>query len=96
MKYKKLLTEAHSGMLASCLVIITFFVIMFAPVAFMAKSYFWLTIVSAGYAMFAWAAWLLFTGRSQSKGLLRITIAVGFLGATASGLLMFALFTLQV
>ena len=96
MKRKKFLTEEQSGTLASCLVVITFFVVMFTPVGVMAKSYFWLVIVLVGYAMFAWAAWLLFTGRSRSKELLRFTLTVGVLGAVASGFLMFSLFTLQV
>jgi|GEM_PF-1896121 len=91
-----ILTESRRDLLASCLVIISAFVLMFSWTAIIAKSFVWLFVTLGVYVLILWGMILLFTGRSKSEGLLLIMSLIGIVGAVGSAFLVWAVFNLQI
>lgn len=94
-KQKRFLTYGQRDFLASCLVIITTFVIIFNVLLIQLKDYLFLFSIDLGYAFALYLYILLFTGKTRSEFLKRTMILLSIFGAAASiflflGVLLFA------
>ena len=93
---KTILTESRRDLLASCLVIVSAFVLVFSWTAIAAKAFLWLALILAIYGFTLWALILLFTSRSRSKALLSfITLAV-IIEAVIAIFLIWVVFNFQI
>jgi hypothetical protein len=81
---KTSLSESLQDTLASCLVVISFFVILFVYVGIMSNSYVITCIVGGIYLLSLWGYILIFTGRSTSETLRRVMILFSIVGVAIS------------
>ena len=91
-----ILTESQQGLLASCLVIISTFVLLFTWTAAIAEAFFWLFSVLGVYILTLVGLVLLFTGRSKSKDLAGLMIFISVIEAVLSVFLLWTVFTFQM
>jgi hypothetical protein len=82
--------------LASCLVIISLFVVLLTYMGAMSKSYLMLVIVDSIYLLALWGYMLLFTGKNRSETLKHAMMLFSIVGAAASIYLMWAYFTFTI
>lgn len=73
-KPKSFLSDAVRGFLASCLVIISAFILTLNVISFGAKDYIPITIIDTTYALALWGYISLFTGASKSELLKRVML----------------------
>ena len=90
------LTEPIRGTLASCLVLITAFILSFNIVAFQARAYSPLLILDLIYIINGWGCFLLFTNRVKSIAFQNILLTLNIIGATLSIFLSWSLLTFQI
>lgn len=90
------LTETRRGFLASCLVIISAFIILFNFVGLEASAYLAVLIVDLVYIIALFGYILLLSGKSRSEVLKQVITLFSIIGATLSILLLWSVFNLQI
>lgn len=90
----KCITENQKDLFASCLVIITTFVLIFNYLAFIMQSYVMLVSVDIVYGLLVYGFALLLTRKYWSEEFYRLMSALGILGSIASVGLIWLVFTL--
>lgn len=95
-KKNDFLTDSWRGTMASCLVIISTFVILFSVAGIVSKSYSTLLIVDGSYIVSLWGYVLLFSEKSRSESLKRFMMIFSIAGAAVSAFLAWSYFTFQM
>lgn len=93
---KMFLSDSRRDLLASCLVIITAFVLMFNVVGFSAKAYPLLLTIDSIYIILLCGFVLLLTENIKSEALKNLMSFLGVIGAIASVFLLWAIFSFQI
>ena len=88
------MTEDQKDLIASCLVIITTFVLIVNYLAFIMESYILLASVDIVYGLLVWGFVLLLTGKYWSEEFYRLMSVLGILGSIASVGLIWVVFML--
>jgi hypothetical protein len=95
-KAKTFLSKDMQGFLASCLVIISIFVLIVNFIGFNARSYATTAIIDTFYALALWGYVSLFTGASKSELLKRVMVLFSIVATFISILLSWFMMTLSL
>ena len=95
-KSRTIFTESRRDLLASCLVVVSAFVLVFSWTAIAAQAFVLLLLVLGIYGLTLWALVHLFTNRSRSRTLLDFITPIAVIEAALSIFLIWAVFNLQV